>query len=218
MKKLFTLLLLANTALLFSQQDFRLGINIDPTATWFAPRTTQITRDGMRLGIKGGMIVEYYFRPHYAIATGINMSVIGGNLLYEEAVDLIVGKDERTLIDAGTSMAYNITYINIPVSLKLKTNEIGYFTYFAQIGVSPMINSGSWANSSDKVIAKDFMGKEINFFGFDYFIGAGVEYSLGGQTSLTGGLFFNNGLSDVLSNKEYKAVINTLAIRMGVLF
>lgn len=218
MKKIFTLLLLVNSMFIYSQQDFRLGVHVDPTATWFGTKTPQITRDGMRLGMKVGMMAEYYFRPNYAIASGLDVSVIGGNLLYEEDVEVITGKVDRIALDAGTSVAYNITYINIPLSVKLKTNEIGYFTYFAHLGVTPMINSGSWANSSDTQITKDFIGREINFFGFDYFVGAGVEYNLGGQTSLVGGLYFNNGLSDVMSNKSYKAVVNTLSVRMGVIF
>ena len=211
-------MLLANSVMLAGQSTLRLGVNIDPVANWLAPKTSQMTRDGMRLGIQGGMIVEYYFRPHYALSTGVNLSVLGGNLIYEDSVELLTGQKERVTIGPGTSVAYNITYITIPVSLKLKTNEIGYFTYFAQVGFTPMINSGSWANSTDKKITKDFIGKEINFFGFDYFLGAGIEYGIGGQTALTSGLFFHNGLSDVMSKDSYKAVLNHLSLRLGVIF
>jgi len=218
MKKVFFLLLLAVPVTLAGQSTVRLGINIDPVATWLAPKTAQMSRDGMRLGIQGGMIVEYYFHPNYAFATGINISVMGGNLIYDNSVELITGQDERVTISPGTSVAYNITYITVPLSLKMKTNEIGYFTYFAQIGVTPMVNSGSWANSTDQKITKDFIGKEINFFGFDYLLGAGIEYGIGGQTALTTGLFFHNGLSDVLSKDSYKAVISNLSVRLGVIF
>jgi hypothetical protein len=218
MKKIFILLLLAIPALMAGQTSFRLGVSLDPVATWLSPKTAKLTRDGMRLGIQGGLVVEYYFQPHYAVVTGLELSVMGGNVIYENAVELLTGQNERVAITPGTSVAFNITYIKIPVAIKLKTNEIGYVSYFAQLGFTPMINTGSWANSTDNLISKDFIGKEINFMAFDYFLGAGIEYSIGGETALTTGLFFHNGLSDVLSNNSYKAAVNNFSIRLGVLF
>lgn len=162
---------------------------------------------------------EYYFHKNYAIASAISFNVLGGNLIYEDSVAIITGKeDELVSLTPGTSVAYNLNYLTIPVSLKMKTNEIGYFTYFAQFGLSMQFNTGSKASSVGKRLEKDFVGKEINLIKLSYFIGAGIEYSLGGHSALLVGLFFNNGFTDVLSNKDYKAINNYFDVRVGVMF
>jgi hypothetical protein len=67
-------------------------------------------------------------------------------------------------------------------------------------------------------LSKDNVKKEINLFNTNYFFGGGVEYNVGGNTSLLAGIFFNNGFLDVLSNNDHKAVLNYLTFRVGVLF
>jgi hypothetical protein len=108
--------------------------------------------------------------------------------------------------------------MTIPLGLKLKTNEIGYFTYFAHLGLTHQINIGARASSSGNNLNKDNVPKEINLLNMSYFFGGGVEYNIGGNTSLMAGILFNNGFIDVLSNDDHKAVLNYLTIRVGVLF
>ncbi|MBN2481086.1 MAG: PorT family protein [Bacteroidales bacterium] len=219
MKRILPLLLLLHVSGLFAQQTIRLGIHADPAITWLAPKNKNLDRDGMRIGIGGGLIVEYYFHKNYAIASGISFNLLGGNLIYQDSVAIITGKeDDLVSLTPGTSVAYNLNYFTIPVSLKMKTNEIGYFTYFAQFGFLPQFNTGSKANSVGKRLEKDFVGKEINLIKLSYFIGAGLEYSLGGHSSLLFGLFWDNGFTDVLSSKDYKALNNYVTIRAGIMF
>ncbi len=57
-------------------------------------------------------------------------------------------------------------------------------------------------------------------------ISGGIEYSLGGSTSLIVGATFNNGFSDVLKGKNnyvnkttaHKATNNFIALNLGILF
>ena len=63
----------------------------------------------------------------------------------------------------------------------MKTNEIGYFTYFAELGFNQHINVGSRASSTGSGLSKDLVSKEINLFNMSYFFGGGVEYNIGGQ-------------------------------------
>jgi hypothetical protein len=100
----------------------------------------------------------------------------------------------------------------------LKTNEIGHFTYYAQMGLRHYFNIGARATATGSGLSKDNVSKEINFFNVSYFFGGGVEYNIGGNTSLTAGLFYDNGFTDVLSNDDHKAVLNFVTIRLAVLF
>jgi len=218
MKKLLIFVLLVNTLGMYAQKNLRLGVHLDPVITWFSPKNRTIERDGMRPGFTGGLLLEAYFHDNYAFATGLSIGVQGGNLTYRDSVSIITGENDRVWVTPGTTVAYNLSYITIPVSIKMKTNEIGYITYFAQLGFTPQINTGSRANSSDETLNKDFVSKEINLVNLSFFFGAGIEYGIGGQTAFTAGLFFHNGITDVLSSNNYRAKLNFLTIRLGIIF
>jgi len=217
-KSSLILLILFNASLVIAQSSLRLGVNLDPMASWLSAKTNRIDKDGTRPGISGGLMVEYYFHPNYGLVTGLNLGVQGGSLLYEDPVSISTGDNSSVALEAGSTVVYNLSYISIPVGLKLKTNEIGYFTYFAQLGFNQQINIGSRASSTGNGLNKDNVPKETNLLNMSYFFGGGVEYNVGGQTSLLAGIFFNNGFVDVLSNNDHKAVLNYLTFRVGVLF
>jgi len=217
-RKLLILIILAYSSALFAQSKMRLGAHIDPVFSWFSPRTSQIEKDGARLGYNGGLIAEYYFAPNYAFVSGLNLTQLGGNLLYKEEVDITTGEGAHVLLPAQTTVAFNVNYLSIPMALKLKSNEIGYFTYYAELGFLPEVNIGSRASSTGGAISKENVSKEINAFNMSFFFGGGIEYNIGGQTSLVGGIFFNNGFTDILSADRYKAGLNFLNIRIGVMF
>jgi len=217
-KKVLVFFLLLNISAVYAQSNLRLGVNIDLVGSWFSPKTSYIDKDGARPGISGGLIVEYYFHPNYGFVTGLKLASQGGNLLYDEEVSISTGESSAVVLEPGSTVAYNLSYLTIPLALKLKTNEIGYFTYFAELGFNQHINIGSRATSTGSGLNKDNVAEEINLLGMSYFFGAGIEYNIGGNTSLLAGLLFNNGFVDVLSNNDHKAVLNYLTFRVGVLF
>jgi hypothetical protein len=217
-KKAIIVLILLNISVVFAQSKLRLGVNLDPVITWFSPKTNGIDKDGGRLGFSGGLIAEYYFAEKYALVSGFSITKLGGNLLYKDSVYISTGDQSSMLVGAGSTVAYNLTYLSLPVALKLKTNAIGYFTYFAQMGFTPQFNIGSKASSSDGELSKDNIPEEINLFTMSYFFGGGLEYNISGQTTLTAGLFYNGGFIDVLSKDSHRANLNYLTIRLGIFF
>jgi hypothetical protein len=217
-KKLLLFFILGYGSAVFAQSPVRLGAHIDPVFSWFSTKTSDIEKDGARLGYNGGLIVEYYFAPNYALVTGLNLTQLGGNLKYQQATTITTGESDEIVLPAGTTVAYNVNYLSIPIALKLKSNQIGYFTYFAELGFTPQVNIGSRASSEGNAIHKDNVSKEINAFNVSFFFGGGIEYNIGGQTSLVGGIFFNNGFADILSNNGDKGQLNFVNIRFGVMF
>jgi hypothetical protein len=217
-KKLLILFILGCSTAVFAQSKVRLGAHIDPVFSWFSPKTSHIEKDGARLGYNGGLLVEYYFAPNYALASGLNLTQLGGNLIYKDETDITTGEGDHVILPAGTSVAFNINYITIPMALKLKSNEIGFLTYFAELGFLPQINIGSRATSTGGALDKDNVSKEINAFNVSFFFGGGVEKNIGGNTFLMGGIFFNNGFGDVLTADAHKAALNFLNIRLGIMF
>ncbi len=48
--------------------------------------------------------------------------------------------NQSIIIDPGQSVKMNLQYLDIPLGLKLKTEELGYGTFFLQLGFNPMFN------------------------------------------------------------------------------
>jgi hypothetical protein len=217
-KKIVVFLFIMNVSAAFAQSTLRLGAHMDPIVTWFSPKTSGIERDGSRLGYNGGLMVETYFRPNYAFVTGITLTSLGGNLLYNDSVTFKTGGGDEVLLPSNTTVAFNVSYLTLPVALKLKSNEVGNLTYYVQLGFSPQINIGSRATSTGGLLKKDNISEEINLFNLSYFFGGGIEHNMGGQTSLIAGILFSNGLVDILSSNRHKASLNYLTFRIGIMF
>jgi hypothetical protein len=130
---------------------------------------------------------------------------------------------------------YVVKYIEIPLMLKMKTNEIGYITYFGQFGFGTSFNLSAKANDdfvyettgdNETITNPDVDVKDdVRFLKESLIIGLGIEYSLGGTTSVIAGINFNNGFSNILKGKndinseiEEEAISNYLEINVGILF
>jgi opacity protein-like surface antigen len=201
-------------------QETKFGINFDPVISWFSPNTKQLDKAGAKLGFNGGLMIERSFKKNYVFATGIDLTYLGGNLQYNDGpVTFTVDEDKDVTLDSTTTVEYTLQYLSIPLSLKLKTNPIGYISYYGQLGLTPQFNISAKATSDNgNLLDKDNVKKEIGLFNLSFFIGAGIEYDLGGSTALNLGIFYNNGFIDQLSNKDYKAALNYVNLRLGVLF
>ncbi len=217
MRKLF-IVLAGLMSINLAAQNLRFGISIDPMISWFSPGSKHIKKDGSGLGYNIGLTMEKYFMDNYAFATGISITGLSANLLYEDSVYIDTGEEGTKLLRPGSTAGYNLQYITLPVSLKLRSNQIGYITYFARIGLDIQVNVKATADATNRQLEKDNVNKEISLLNFSYFLGGGIEYSLGGTTALEAGLFFNNGFMDILNNRSYNAAINYLSLRLGIMF
>ncbi len=104
------------------------------------------------------------------------------------------------------------------MGLKLKTEELGYATFFIQLGFNPMILINAKATSDNGVLDKHDIQESVHRFILGYHAGAGVEYQLGGSTALTGGLRWSAGLTDVTDNDQANVKTNVISIHLGILF
>jgi hypothetical protein len=234
MKKLFVTICLVTAFTAVIAQDeskFHFGLKAAPSFAWLKTDSDILESNGSKFGFTYGLITEFNFADRYALATGVDITYRGGKFKSVETEGAVIGTDTVT-VTTSTDQSLLLQYIEIPVTLKLKTNEIGYLTYYLQAGVAPGVNirargdfssaiqtkyaNGTIVNSNvedDDVDVKD----DINNVNLSMIIGGGVEYTLSGSTVLLAGIQFNNGFMDVLDGDE-KANSNYLAITLGVLF
>ena len=215
-KYTFIIILVLLSSCLFSQK-FSFCVVADPQITWLRTELDNVTNDGAVFGINGGLVFDRYFAENYAFSTGISLWQTGGKLLFTEGMDIKFRSGEETL-PPNSSMIYRLQYLTIPFSLKLTSNEIGYVSFFAHIGINNHISVGKSASVPSMDINKVGIPEEINIYSMSYFFGGGCEYSLGGNTSLLSGLYFTSGFWDITSSDEYRATLNALSLRVGIRF
>lgn len=209
MRKLLLLvtIILSTLSTYAQDQKFHFGLKITPSMAWIKPDNKDIERDGYKLGFSYGVQTEFRIQENYAIASGVQVSYRGGKLK-------LVYDDSLNIPDAVVN--YKLQYVEIPMALKMKTNEFNKIRYYGMFGLSPgfIIRANYDTDDEDGIDAK----KDINVFNVNMLIGAGLEYTISGSTALTGGIEFNNGFFDVFDGKDAKGVSNYLGLNIGVLF
>jgi hypothetical protein len=200
-------------------QEVRFGIFVNPLITWMKTDVSPIKSNGPRAGFDAGLMMDKFFTKRYAFSTGISINNMGGTLIYKNGKQGFHASDTTINLNSNAVVKYNLQYIHIPLALKFRTTEIGYITYFAQVGFDPMINIK--ARASLPGFSNVNAGKEINLLYLAYHISAGLEYRIVGNTSLMAGLTYMNGFTDVTDNSgstSEKTVVNHFELRLGVIF
>ncbi len=200
---------------------FRIGLTTSPSLAWFSPETRDYLSEGPLLGLSYGLIGEYHLGHHYAISTNFLISNLGGKLSYR-VLEPGYGEVER-------EREYRLRYFEAPITFKLQSSEIGYFTYFGRIGFSPGFNlraqgHDSFTQGQTRVTLERDIKGDIPLVRLAFVVGAGAEYSLGGRARLVGGLMYNNGFTNNLSGRNnitnafQSATSSYFALNLGVLF
>jgi hypothetical protein len=200
-----------------AQSPIKFSVQVDPQFAWFNSDDNAVKSNGSIFHMQVGLQMDYYFAENYAFALGLGINNLGGNLLYSDSTEFS-SKGETLLVEPGQSVKMNLQYIDIPIGLKLKTEELGYATFFLQLGFNPMVNINAKASTEDGTIDKEDIRESVHLFNLGYHAGIGVEYKLGGTTALVGGLRWSAGLTDVSDNDRANVKTNVVSIHIGVLF
>ena len=219
MKRILAILAFLGAFLSIYAQSTRVKFNVevDPQSSWFRSDDVSVEPDGSIIHMHAGLNMDFYFAENYAFVLGVGINNLGGNLLYADSTEFS-SKGEILLVEPNQSIKLNLQYIDIPIGLKLKTEEMGYATYFLQLGFNPMINLNAKATSEEASLDKADIKESIITFYLGYHVGLGIEYNLGGSTSLIGGVRWSSGLTDVTDNDQANVTLNSISLRLGVLF
>jgi Outer membrane protein beta-barrel domain len=225
MKKIFAVaLMLILAKQIFAQDDntgVRLGLTVSPQISWMSSGDKDLKGNGSYLGFDFGLLADFLIPKNYAFATGILLSYDGGKLIYEQPTKFNTYND--SLFPANTNVAYRTQYLEIPLTLKLRTNQVGYMTYFGQFGLQTGVALRSRADVSSSAGSDtgiDF-SEDVSLPDVGLLIGGGIERELTGNTALHISLQFYNGFIDVTDNpSEYKtkSTLNHFRLQLGVYF
>jgi hypothetical protein len=219
-------------------KNFRFGLKVTPSVNWYKPEGKLISQNGVGAKFGGGLILEFRLAKVISIQTGAQIDLDGGKIKYNNAglgtslansvsyyYNNIDEKIEKYSIEYANKTGYThyqlnerqykISYITIPLSLKMKTKEIGMFTYYGQIGVNSSIRWKASANDELAIIndatntvqgseskSKVDITKDVNLFNENLNFGLGAEMNLSGSTSFTFGLNYNLGFTNAVRKES----------------
>lgn len=215
------LLILAGSYQARSQEGMRFSFNLDPQFAWLRSSDDSISPDGSIIHIRAMLEMDYFFASNYAFYLGFGVNNLGGKLLYQREQDYLSDDDTVTIV-AGQKVKMNLQYLDIPLGLKLKTEELGYNTIFLQLGFNPMINLNarvsSDTESANGPLDRKGIKNSMNLFHLGYHLGAGVEHRLGGNTAIIGGVRWTSGITNISKKDGADLILNSLSINIGILF
>ncbi|MBH19433.1 MAG: hypothetical protein CL851_03310 [Crocinitomicaceae bacterium] len=228
-------------------RKLRFGLYGQGSLGWLSPIDGKKYSQGpLGIGFGWGFDVEINFNTNTSLRTGINLSTFKAGLSYYNS-DLTLAKETYFVLDASENYVnwdgnnppdgdlyqlynrkFKVNYVNIPVILKLKTNEIGYFTYYGEFGatlgfktkalvddeIKPLDynqSDSSFSNSlnlNQKLYILDINAdKSTQPIRIGLNLGAGAEYNLSGNTSIFFQLNWNYFINNLLTRPENEAFL-----------
>jgi hypothetical protein len=223
-----------------AMEDVRFGFQTSPTFSWMQTDIGRVSSAGMNLGLKLGMMAEFYFRQNYAFSSGIGfMFNAGGTLLHEHPGIYW----DPTILPAGidtlpgmVKLKYGVQLVEIPFGLKMRTREFNHQRYYLEpqitLGIKTQARGTATGLGLGEEINKLNIKKEVNPINFSWGIHAGMEHNIDRNTSLVLGAGFQLGFMDMTRNRgsvflpgqalpereKSKGTIHGITIRLGILF
>lgn len=214
MKKLLFTVLLTTSCLFSFAQKFHIGLKIQPNIGYAASDTNLFEGTGSKIGFDFGLIADYMFGENYGFGSGLTVSNQGFKMKQAGTNDTVITR------------TYKMQYIEVPLSIKLKTNKIGQLKYWGQFGVVADVA----INAKADIVKTAKSGTEVpagtnrdvststSLFRAGLLVAGGVEYEIGGNASLVGGVQYTNGFTDIYTPTNAKFTNSYIGLTIGVLF
>ncbi len=187
------------------ERNMRLGLVFNPNISWFNFDNASFNgSSSYRFGY--GLLADFGFSRNYYFSTGLILN------------DL---RAERELqLDGGSPSVVNntvrIKYAEVPLTIKLKTEERDYGRIYGQFGVTAGVRvSARQRTDLPGAEHQSLSGTDLVRLGLQ--IGTGVEWNLGGNLGLLTGAAYNNGFTRAIRNGG-EPKISYVALQVGLLF
>ena len=221
MKKIIFLLLgVAMTSVVAAQgKSFKIGVKLSPAMGFMKTDVGDISTNGRPIRLGYGLIFDRMFSENYALGFGLNMVEFGGHAEYTR---LHSESGSIPTIQYVKRDYKKVKYIEMPLTLKLRTAMIGKMVYWGQFGVGIGYLFSGYADEKlrddynqptstdafqrfDKDYPEDDkldIQSELNPIRASMIIAAGAEYPISGSTFLSYGITYNGGILSMYKNGD----------------
>jgi hypothetical protein len=218
-----------------SDGKVRFGLKVTPSVNWYKPDGKFISGNGAVPKFGGGLVLEFRLAKIISLQSGLQVDFSGGKVKYgngatpvspnSNSVSYYYNNLDETIVKYDSSLykssshthyqlndrSYTVSYVTIPLTLKMKTKEIGSMTYYGQFGVNNSIRWKATATDDVQAITATGLGahetkqkidvtKDVNIYSASLNIGLGAELNLSGSTSLTFGLNYLSGFTNFVKD------------------
>ncbi|MFQ3212853.1 MAG: hypothetical protein ACJAT1_000150 [Marivirga sp.] len=210
MKKLFFATILVISAIT-SHAQVRFGFRIAPDLSFYRIQSSgdlyEIVSTEAAIKMQLGPTLDFPFRENHYFSTGLYFSTKQASIRLTNKFD---GSENKEV--------FALQYIQVPISLKLYTDEVGldkkvYFQFGTAIDFK-----------TQGILEDNPVLNEVNFADLSALLAIGMEYRLGVNTKLFGGLFYNRGLlnnvkkSPISDDQAWRLNSDLLGLEIGVTF
>lgn len=198
---IFCLIALPMLALAQAPQNknFHLAFTISPTFGWmeFPNGTAAYKNVKNKVQTSYGIIGDFGFSSNYFFSSGFTLTTVGS------AVNVSLPQGSQ-VID------YKIQYMEIPLTLKLKSNEAPV-RYYGQFG----LDAGVKVSTKHTITSLD-IPRNANLLRLGLVLGSGAEWHLTQNMHVLTGVSYNKGFTKVFSSPDTKN--SFVVLNLGVFF
>lgn len=237
MKKITVLLTLVSLLIVHTAvsqvKPFRFGLKVAPAITWVSPDSEDYENKGAQAGFSWGFISDITITENYFFGTGFNVNYLNGKISYPYQLVMVNGSDSTT--QTGTMVSdMKLRYIDIPLTLKMKTNRFDNLQYYGQIGFSLAFNIKAKAEETFQYrVSGNYMSEtnerdltdETTLLKASLVLGGGIEYYIDNSTSIIVGITYYNGISNIMKgyntvdeDVKQKATPHFIELTLGIIF
>lgn len=193
-------------------QDYRIGIKVAPTLSNVRTASsggTTLTRDGSAVKFLLGAFVDIPFKENYFFSGGLNFASK-------------VTKFNAEVLGGSVTEEYDHEYIQLPLLLKLYTNEVMLDTkLFFNFGLVPEVRLNTANESSSS--ASNPVVTDWSDFDLAGNFGGGVERGIGVNTRIFASLNYNIGFLNQVqaqspSFEDFVIKSNLFTLEFGIKF
>lgn len=206
-----------------SAQDVKMGLALSPNVSWMTPIDSVHTTDGVGRNFGFEFIIDFMLTEKIAFSTGVHVFDTKGTINY---LDSEIQTNNNGEFINSVSRDYELRYVELPLSLKARTKQIGYTTIYGQVGLGLGLNIGAealdtrqkeyessstgWDSLDDQYLlpSSPAIQNDIKLLRSSLILGLGVEHSLGESYSLIVGANYNSGLLNIHKGTDQMLVDN----------
>lgn len=233
--------LLAATQAQAQQSKYRFGMHFTPNYTWVAPETRLLNKAGGALGFGYGLMVERAIgNSNYYFSTGLSVNQLQYRSSIDQAFYKLPNTTNADVVATDALYQYRVQYFDIPLTMKMRTNQMGAIRIFGQFGLNAgiMFQAKARVENVPAVFEKEefffvnrvtdyhpiglnqdnFVDDRVNIFRAGILLGAGIEYLLSGDTHMVVGLRLDNPFTDAYRGDKLDGRTPSLGLQLGIIF
>jgi hypothetical protein len=186
-----------------------IGVGINPGISWIKPENNFYSSEGSSFSYSYGVDLDFYFSKNYAFSTGLQIQNYKGKIIHPDLLSPSGNEDDWENVNSNSTYSYMA--FHVPTYLKLKTNPIGYNSYFAEFGLSFLFpikadqeTTSTTATGQEVDRGDENVMSSTNFASANLLLGVGIELPISGETRIQIAFRFLNGISSLSNANAFK--------------